>query len=129
TGFHIHPGVAGTTGPASLSSGIPAGTAIAASGTGSVGPFYFELDTTNAVQMTTFTNLFTNPIADYINLHTTLHGGGVMRAQLRRTDSNIFNVVMDSANEPGTTNLKGTGPAEVIIASIRNEDGSIAGGA
>ena len=35
---------------------------------------------------------------------------------------------MDSANEPGTTNLKGTGPAQVIIYTTRNEDGSIAGG-
>src|SRR5262249_18320083 len=61
TGFHIHPGVAGTTGPAALSSGIPAGTPIATSGSGSVGPFYFELDPNNAVQLSTFANLFLNP--------------------------------------------------------------------
>ncbi len=87
TGFHIHPGLPGATGPASLSSGIPNTTAIDPSGKGSVGPFYFELDPTNAVQLSTFTNLFTNPGADYINLHTNLHPAGIMRAQMRATES------------------------------------------
>lgn len=128
TGFHIHPGVAGATGPASLSSGIPNTTLIDPSGKGTVGPFYTELDPTNAVQLTTFTNLFTNPGADYINLHTNLHGGGVMRAQLRATDLTMFTVLMDSANEVGTINSKGTGPAQVSVFSTRNEDGSISGG-
>jgi len=128
SGFHIHPGLPGATGPASLSSGIPSTTLIDASGKGSVGPFYFELDTTNAVQMSTFTNLFVNPGADYINIHTNLHPGGVMRAQLRPTDLTIFPVLMDSANEVGTINVKGTAPAQVGVFSIRNEDGSIAGG-
>jgi len=52
----------------------------------------------------------------------------VMRAQLRNTDVTIFYVLMDSANEPGTINLKGTGPAEIFMATTRNEDGSISGG-
>lgn len=128
SGFHIHPGLPGLTGPASLSSGIPNTTLIDASGAGQVGPFYFELDTTNAVQMSTFTNLYTTPGADYINLHTNLHGGGIMRAQLRSTDTTVFNVVMDSVNEPGTINLKGTAPAQVIVSTTRNEDGSVSGG-
>lgn len=128
TGFHIHPGLPGLTGPASLSSGIPAGTAIAASGSGSIGPFYFELDPTNAVQVQTFTNLFVNPGADYINLHTNLHGAGIMRAQMRATDANIFSIVLDSANEVGTVNLKGTAPTNVAFLTTRNEDGSIKAG-
>src|SRR5215471_409876 len=83
TGFHIHPGAAGTTGPASISSGIPAGTPIDASGSGIAGPFYTEIDLTNSVMVTTFLNLYGNPQGDYINIHTNLHGGGIMRAQLR----------------------------------------------
>jgi uncharacterized protein (TIGR03437 family) len=128
TGFHIHPGLAGATGPASLSSGIPSTTLIDPSGKGSVGPFYFELDTTNAVQMSTFANLFVNPAADYINIHTNLHPGGVMRAQLRATDSTVFGILMDSANETGTVNVKGTAPTQVGVVTARNEDGSIAAG-
>ena len=128
TGFHIHPGLPGAIGPPSLSSGIASTTLIDASGKGSVGPYYFELDTTNAVQMSTFTNLFTNPGADYINLHTNLHPGGVMRAQLRSTDSTVFPILMDSVNEVATVNVKGTAPAQVGVVTARNEDGSIAAG-
>jgi uncharacterized protein (TIGR03437 family) len=129
TGFHIHPGLPGLTGPAALSSGIPSGTAIAASGAGSVGPFYYELDPSNAVQLQTFLNLFLNPGADYINLHTNLHGAGIMRAQLRPVDVTNFSIVMDSANEVGAVSLKGTAPANVSVLTTRNEDGSIKAGA
>jgi uncharacterized protein (TIGR03437 family) len=128
TGFHIHTGAAGANGPVALNSGIPSGTAIDPSGKGSVGPFYVELDPTSALQMTAFTNLFTNPSADYINIHTNLHPAGVMRAQLRATQANVFNVVMDSANETGTVNDKGTAPSQIGILTTRNEDGSIAAG-
>src|SRR5215831_1748504 len=128
TGFHIHPGLPGLTGPAALSSGIPSGTSIDASGRGSLGPFYYELDATNAVQVQTFANLFLNPGADYINLHTNLHGSGIMRAQLRPTDVNIFPIVLDSANETGAVNLKGTAPSNIAVLTTRNEDGSIQAG-
>src|SRR5215471_4211310 len=128
TGFHIHPGLPGLTGPAALSSGIPAGTSIDASGRGSLGPFYYELDPTNAVQVQTFANLFLNPGADYINLHTNLHGSGIMRAQLRPTDLNVFPIVLDSANETANVNLKGTAPSNIAVLTTRNEDGSIQAG-
>jgi hypothetical protein len=59
TGFHIHPGVAGASGPASLATTVP-GTAIDASGTGMVGPFYTEVNFTNATQALTFGNLLFN---------------------------------------------------------------------
>jgi len=128
TGFHIHPGVAGTNGPASISSGIPTTTTIDPSGSGSVGPFYTELDTTNAVMVQTFTNLFTNPQGDYINIHTNLHTGGIARAQLRPADTMVFPITLDSANEVGTINFKGTAPSLITVHTLRNEDGSVATG-
>ena len=82
TGFHIHPGAAGTNGPVVIGNPLPAGTPIDASGIGLVGPFYVEIDPKNATQVATFANLFLNPGANYINIHTNQHGGGVMRAQL-----------------------------------------------
>jgi uncharacterized protein (TIGR03437 family) len=128
TGFHIHPGVAGTNGPVAISSGIPSGTPIDASGAGVLGPYYTEIDLTNAVQVATFANLFLNPQANYINVHTNLHPGGIMRAQLRATDTIVFPITLDSANETGTVNLKGTAPSLITVRTIRNEDGSVAGG-
>jgi uncharacterized protein (TIGR03437 family) len=128
TGFHIHPGVAGTTGPASISSGIPSTTLIDSSGSGLVGPFYTEIDLTNAVMVQTFLNLYSNPQADYINIHTNLHAGGIARAQLRVADTMTYPITLDSANEVGTVNFKGTAPSLITLHTIRNEDGSISGG-
>lgn len=127
TGFHIHPGVAGTTGPASLATPLPAGTPIDPSGSGLLGPFATEILLTNATQVLTFTNLLYNPAGDYINVHTNTNPGGVMRAQLRPTDSMSFPVIMDSANEPAA-NVKATAPAVVTLHTLRNEDGSVAAG-
>jgi uncharacterized protein (TIGR03437 family) len=128
TGFHIHPGAAGANGPASISSAIPAGTPIDSTGSGMVGPFFTEIDLTNAVQVGTFLNLFANPQGDYINIHTNLHGGGVARAQLRTADTMVFPITLDSANETGTIKYAGTAPSLITLHTIRNEDGSIAAG-
>jgi uncharacterized protein (TIGR03437 family) len=128
TGFHIHPGTAGNNGPASLSTGIPSTTLLDPSGSGIIGPYYTEVDLTNAVQVSTFLTLFQNPSADYINVHTNAHGGGAMRAQLRPTDSMTFPITMDSANETAATKLTGTAPSRITVRTLRNEDGSIAAG-
>jgi uncharacterized protein (TIGR03437 family) len=127
TGFHIHTGTAGTNGPVMINSGIS--SAIDPSGVGSVGPFYVEINPANAAQVTSFTNLFNNPSGDYINIHTNLHTGGVMRSQMLATDSNVFKILLDSANEPGTVNVKGTGPTQIGVVTSRNQDGTIAAGA
>jgi uncharacterized protein (TIGR03437 family) len=128
TGFHIHPGAAGTNGPASISSAIPNTTTIDSTGSGLVGPFYTEIDLTNAVMVQTFLNLYANPSGDYINIHTNLHTGGIARAQLRNADTMVFPITLDSANEVGNVNFKGTAPSLVTLHTIRNEDGSIAAG-
>jgi uncharacterized protein (TIGR03437 family) len=128
TGFHIHPGLPGTTGPAVLGAALPAGLAIDSSGSGTVGPYPVEMDLTSASSVLTFTNLFTNPGADYINIHTSQHGGGVMRAQLRPADTMTFPVTMSSANETAKTTVNMTAPAVVTLHTIRNEDGSVAAG-
>ena len=128
TGFHIHPGAAGINGPASLSSGIPNGTPIDSSGSGMVGPFFTEVNLADANSMTALLNLFVNPAGDYINIHTNLHPGGVMRAQLRTADTMVYPITLDSANEVGNTTLKGTAPSLITLHTIRNEDGSIAAG-
>lgn len=131
SGFHIHPGLAGALGPASLQATLPTGAAaIPVAASGVMGPYYTELNLGNATQVDTFTRLFTNPSATYINLHTApLHGGGVIRAQLRNTDNMTFPVLMDWTNEVAQTiNLKSQAPALISVRTLRNEDGSIAAG-
>jgi uncharacterized protein (TIGR03437 family) len=130
SGFHIHPGAVGINGPASLQATLPTGSAaLPAQASGVLGPYYSELNLTNATQILTFTSLFFNPSGTYINMHTQPnHAGGVIRAQLRRTDNMVFPVMMDSANEPGTVNMRGTAPALISVRTLRNEDGTIAAG-
>jgi uncharacterized protein (TIGR03437 family) len=107
---------------------LQAGTPIDASGSGRLGPFFTEVNLTNATQLLTFANLFLNPTADYINLHTNQHTPGVMRAQLRPTEVVRFPVLMSSANEPGTPTVTATAPGTVTLHVLRNEDGSVAAG-
>jgi uncharacterized protein (TIGR03437 family) len=127
-GFHIHPGAAGATGPAALPAALPAGTTVDPAG-GHLGPFYTEIVLSNAPMVQTFLNLFSNPSADYINVHTSpAHTGGAMRAQLRNAEQVIFPVTMDSANELGPITAKEKAPAQVVLRVIRNEDGTVAGG-
>ena len=127
-GFHIHPGTAGNNGPAALPAPLPAGTTVSPTG-GVLGPYYTEINLTNAPMVQTFLNLFTNPSADYINVHTSpAHTGGAMRAQLRNAEQVVFPVTMDSANEPGTITAKETAPVQVVLRVVRNEDGTVAGG-
>ena len=104
------------------------GTPIDSSGSGLVGPFYTELDLTNSVMVGCFLNLFANPQADYINIHTNLHPGGIMRAQLRTADTMTFPITLDSANEvPNTVSFKGTAPTgsddeKVMLRSLVQQD-------
>ncbi|PWU06374.1 MAG: hypothetical protein C5B51_12330 [Terriglobia bacterium] len=128
TGFHIHPGLPGTSGPAVLAATLPAGTTADPSGSGLLGPFPFEISLTNALQVSTFSTLFTTPSAAYINAHTSTYPGGIMRAVLRSTDAMTFPVVMASANETPTPKATATFPGVVTLYSLRNQDGTIAAG-
>ncbi|PWU01614.1 MAG: hypothetical protein C5B51_22455 [Terriglobia bacterium] len=128
TGFHIHPGLPGTSGPAVLAATLPAGTAADPSGSGILGPFPFEISLTNALQVSTFNTLFTSPSADYINAHTTAFPGGIMRAALRPTDSMTFRVLMDSANEIPNPKTVAAAPAAITLYTLRDEAGTIQAG-
>lgn len=128
TGLHIHNGPAGVNAGVVINTGIPSSTLVDPSGAGVVGPYYTEIDITNATQVATFLSLFSNPQNNYINIHTNAHGGGLMRAQLRTTDSMTFPVTLDSANETGTVKITGTAPSIITVRTLRNEDGSVATG-
>ena len=80
TGFHIHPGAAGINGPVVIGNPLPAGAPIDDTGSAWSARSMWRSIPKNATQVATFANLFLNPGANYINIHTNQHGGGVMRA-------------------------------------------------
>jgi uncharacterized protein (TIGR03437 family) len=128
TGFHIHTGLAGTTGAIGITSTLPAGLAPDPTGSAILGPVNTEVTLSNATQAGTFANLFYNPGSLYIDVHTTSNQAGVARAQLRPTDSMSFPVVLDSANEVRPTSGQAMAIATFTVSTLRNEDGSVAAG-
>ncbi len=128
TGFHIHLGQAGTTGAIGIAGTLPPVAAPDPNGFAALGPLYAEIATANTTQTGAFTNLFANPTSLYVDLHTAQNPTGVMRAQLRRTDSMTFPLLLDSANEATPPAVHMLAPANLTLYTLRYEDGTVAAG-
>lgn len=77
---HIHENVAGQNGGIVVNTGLAGGQVTLVNGAGSF--------TRNAVQIADLSvvqRMLDNPSGFYFNVHSTAHGGGVIRAQLVRT--------------------------------------------
>lgn len=125
TGLHIHDGAAGVNGPVTINTGLAAADAIAASGTGNI---LRQAPATSAAAIATLNSMLIDPSKHYVNLHTTTHAGGVVRAQLSRAEMRISRVTMDPAKEvPAvTSDAKGTGVPTFI--ATRDANGNINAG-
>jgi uncharacterized protein (TIGR03437 family) len=135
TGFHIHDGPAGVNGPVIINTGIGGGAnAVPAGPTGSGNLHYTVFaapdDATFNAELQTINDLFDNPNAHYVNIHTVPNPGGEIRSQVRNADVSTFQVNMLPSNEvPPITGLNANGVAKVSVYTIRNADASVAGGA
>jgi uncharacterized protein (TIGR03437 family) len=127
-GLHLHLGQAGATGAIGITATVPPGAAPDPNGAASLGPIYAEITTTNSTQAGTFTNLFVNPGSLYLDLHTTQNPNGILRAQLRPTESATFPLLLDSSNETAPPEVRSVAPANLTLYALRSEDGTIAAG-
>ncbi len=134
TGFHIHNGLAGINGPVIINTGIAGGAnsvPAAASGTGNLTykVAMTALDSSYATEVGTVNSLFTDPSNQYINIHSTVFGGGVIRDQLKNTELAIVQVNMLPSNEtPPIAGLAANAQTSISIYLLRNADGTIAAG-
>ncbi len=134
TGFHIHNGAAGVNGPVIINTGIAGGANSVTADPSGTGNLNYQvavtsLDATFANEVATINALFDNPRNNYINIHTTTFGGGVMRDQLRNTEKGQFQVSLLPSNEtPPITGLTATAQTSVPVYLLRNADGSVAAG-
>ncbi len=134
TGFHIHKGPAGANAGVVLNTGIGGGTASVAIDSSGGGTLNYLIpvassDSGFAAEADAINGLFDNPGGFYINIHTDKFGGGVIRDQLRNTDSATFQVSMLPSNEtPPIVGLAATGTAAVSTYTLRNADGTVAAG-
>jgi uncharacterized protein (TIGR03437 family) len=126
TSLHIHFGQPGTAGAIGISGTLPPGVIPNPYGAARIAAAYTEITVTNSTQAGAFTNLFVNPTSLYIDVHTTQNPNGMVRAQLRPTDSVTFPLLLDSANETAAPATRVAMPANVTLHTLRNEDGSVA---
>src|SRR5258706_4433596 len=134
TGFHIHKGPAGGNFGVVLNTGIAGGAASVAIDPSGAGTLNYLIpvapsDSSFAAEVDAINGLFDNPGGFYINIHTNVFGGGVVRDQLRNTDSATFQVSMLASNEvPPVVGLAAAGTTAVSIYTLRNADGTVAAG-
>ena len=125
-GFHIHAGAPGTDGAIAITSPLPPGAISDPFGGAQLGPLYTEIAVTTPAQLGAFNNLFANPNALYIDLHTTQNPNGLVRAQLRPTDRATFPLMLRSANEVAAPGANAAMPMNLTVYTLRNEDGTVA---
>lgn len=127
TGFHIHSGLPGIAGPVTINSGLTRQDSDP-SGRGVIN-LSVEVSSTQTAALQTLAGLFSNPGNYYINLHTTTNTGGAIRAALRKADVVRFPVTMTPAAEvPPVTGLNASAIANIGVATLRAEDGSVVAG-
>ncbi|MCS7026028.1 MAG: CHRD domain-containing protein [Bryobacteraceae bacterium] len=123
TGLHVHAGPRGVNGPVTINSGL---TSLATPPTARGRLLYsVEVDLSRPAQAETVNGLFIDPESYYVNLHTTEAPGGLVRSQLRRTDEMRFQMELSPRNEVPPVNLEGSGPSNVVVQSLRGDDGEI----
>jgi uncharacterized protein (TIGR03437 family) len=110
TGFHIHDGVAGMNGPVIINTGLSGANSLAASPLGNI---YRIVTVAGPAGINTLNSLVSTPQNQYVNLHTSVYGGGVIRAQIGTANpgppmvSAVISAVSDAT-------LTSTAPGELI---------------
>lgn len=125
TGLHIHDGVAGANGGVTINTGLANADGIPASGTGNI---LRQASATSTAALATLNSMLVDPSRHYVNLHTTAHTGGVVRAQLSRAEMRISRVVMDPANEVPAVTSDGRGTGNLTFLATRDANGTITAG-
>ena len=105
TGLHIHNGAAGVNGPVVIDSGI-SGTNSVTSADGIGNLFYFG-NVISQAGLATVNSLVASPELHYLNLHTRVNPGGVIRAQLAAANTAlpVVNGIISAASAASITTL------------------------
>lgn len=133
TGFHIHKEAVGHNGSVIINTGITGTNSVLADASGT-GTLFYEVpispaDASFTAEADAVNGLFNDPAGYYINAHTTVFGGGVIRDQLRNTERSVVQVNLLPANEvPPVTGLAANATSQVPIYIVRNADGTVAAG-
>jgi hypothetical protein len=127
TGLHIHNAAAGVNGPILIDTGINGTTrAITNVIRGNIFRIV-EIEGTNSTGLAALTGLMNDPTQYYINLHTTVNPGGVIRGQFSRNVFVFFNL-MTQAEENPPTNVPGVSNSMTYVRVDRDSTGNVVSG-
>ena len=125
TGLHIHEGSSTVAGPVRFDTGLSGASSITfPTGNGSLDLTVFGVDPV------VLQRLINNPAGFYVNLHTTVNPGGVIRGQITKlTETLAAAVTMTSAEEvPPVVGLNASAASTIIVNPTRNSNGVVTGG-
>ena len=125
TGLHIHKGDAGTNGPVLIDTRISgANTVVDEIGKGAIDRAV-EVPTGSS-NVAVIEDLLKTPSAYYINMHTTVNPGGIIRAQLTRAERRVYGVLMTPENElPAVQNSQARGVGFLTILNAIGDSGQL----
>jgi uncharacterized protein (TIGR03437 family) len=115
TGFHIHRGAVGTNGPVLIDTRISGGNPVVdETGRGQISRSVQILEGTANVAV--LEELIANPEGFYINLHTTNHPGGALRAQMTKAERRVLGALLSPTNEvpAAASNASGLGFVTIL---------------
>jgi hypothetical protein len=127
TGLHIHNQRMGVNGSVVLGSDL-SGTNTVPSDTG-VGSFtkVANFPSTNSNALAALAGVFADPESYYVNIHSTVYGGGVVRDQLAK-ETYRFRPAMSPSNEIPAIASSATGTAWLTVKVNRDANKVITGG-
>jgi uncharacterized protein (TIGR03437 family) len=124
-GLHIHEGDSRTNGNVRFDSGLSSTTTLVfGSGAGLI------IRDVPTVDLAILQRMLANPAGFYVNLHTTAHPSGALRAQFTRFNEILSQtIVLSPGNEvPPISGLNARGMGTVTLYPRRNTQGEITGG-
>lgn len=127
TGLHIHNGLAGANGGVVINTGLSGTNTISASGTGHI-TRVVNYTSTDTDGLRYVTGLLDAPENYYVNIHTSVNPGGLMRAPLLRTSLTLRPPMQTSQEVPPTSAVDAEGAANLQILVNRNNAGAITSG-
>jgi hypothetical protein len=128
TGLHIHNAAIGVNGPVVIDTGTNnSSTAVTNATRGNIFRVV-EINSSNTNGIAALNGLFADPTQYYINLHTTVNPGGVIRGQLSRNLFAFFNE-MTQAEENPPTGVSGTANSMTYVQVNRDSTGNVTSGA
>ncbi|HUQ91173.1 MAG TPA: CHRD domain-containing protein [Bryobacteraceae bacterium] len=129
TGLHIHRGDATVNGPVMINTGLGGAVTIKdPTGRGVINRSA-QVRPTDTAAVSTLRDMIANPAGFYVNLHSTVNPGGVIRAQLQKAETVTLMTLMSPANEvPPITTAAASGITSVTAMRTFDAGGNLSSG-